>query len=249
MLRHLLPLIPEHQLYVEPFFGGGSLLFAKQPARCEVINDKLDIVANFWQILKTDFPALKKQIRATLHTESACRRSRNILKAPGRHDPVTIAWAFWAQTQLTFSHMVYGGFAFAKNGVAMRTANKIKIFTHQYADRLKNTQIFNRDALDIICRFDSPDTFFYFDPPYAESDCGHYDAGKDVYYKLLKLLPTLKGRWLLSSYPSPELDALRQTVHANTKDIVKPLAVSGKHNAGKTKVECLTYNYPTPDPA
>ncbi|WP_407928589.1 DNA adenine methylase [Chryseobacterium sp. C-71] len=37
MLKNILPLIPDHRIYVEPFFGGGSVYRAKAPAPCEVI--------------------------------------------------------------------------------------------------------------------------------------------------------------------------------------------------------------------
>ncbi len=33
MLRHILPLIPRHQIYVEPFFGGGAVYWAKKPGQ------------------------------------------------------------------------------------------------------------------------------------------------------------------------------------------------------------------------
>lgn len=31
MLPHILPLIPKHEIYVEPFFGGGAVFWAKEP--------------------------------------------------------------------------------------------------------------------------------------------------------------------------------------------------------------------------
>lgn len=96
--------------------------------------------------------------------------------------------------------------------------------------------------MDVIKRYDTPETFFYLDPPYANSDCGHYKKGKDVFWDLLEILPALKGKWLLSSYPSEQLDRLRKQTGANFKDLHKNLAVS-KNNAGKKKIECLTWNY------
>ncbi len=52
MLKHILPLVPEHKIYIEPFFGGGSLFWAKEPAKCEVINDVNMNLVNFYQVLK-----------------------------------------------------------------------------------------------------------------------------------------------------------------------------------------------------
>ena len=34
MLKHILPLIPDHSVYTEAFCGGASVLFAKEPVPC-----------------------------------------------------------------------------------------------------------------------------------------------------------------------------------------------------------------------
>jgi DNA adenine methylase len=39
MVKKLLPLIGDHRIYVEPFGGGASLLFSKEPSPVEVYND------------------------------------------------------------------------------------------------------------------------------------------------------------------------------------------------------------------
>ncbi len=48
MVKNLLPLIPPHREYIEPYFGAGSLFFAKQPADIETINDLDSGVVNFF---------------------------------------------------------------------------------------------------------------------------------------------------------------------------------------------------------
>ena len=40
MLGRLLPLIPPHKRYVEPFAGGAAVFFGKEPADEEVLNDR-----------------------------------------------------------------------------------------------------------------------------------------------------------------------------------------------------------------
>jgi len=67
--------------------------------------------------------------------------------------------------------------------------------------RIKKTQIFNRDALKFIRAIDSPATFFYVDPPYVNTDQGHYSGyTEEEYLKLLETLENLKGSFILSGY-------------------------------------------------
>lgn len=66
ILHEIMPLIPIHECYCEPFFGGGAVFFAKEQVKNETINDKLDIVINFYRVLRNNFAALKRMIDATL---------------------------------------------------------------------------------------------------------------------------------------------------------------------------------------
>jgi DNA adenine methylase len=244
MIQHLLPLIPEHKQYVEPFIGGASMFFAKKPSECEVINDYDLRVTNFWDCLQNDFEALQHKIRSTLHSEIEHHRAKDILKAGFKDNRLDFAWAFWVQTNMSFGKKIFAGFAFSNGSTEVDLCLNKKIhFTHELYQRMNKVQIFNRDAIDLIKLKDGKDTFFYFDPPYAESNCGHYESVKDVYYRLLEYLPNIKGKWLMSSYPSEQLDNLRALYFWNKKDIDKNLSVSGKDNAGKRKTECLTWNY------
>ena len=52
MIAKLKPLIPSHRTYVEPFCGAASMLFAKQPASVETINDLNSGVAGFFRVLR-----------------------------------------------------------------------------------------------------------------------------------------------------------------------------------------------------
>ena len=243
LVSELLPLIPKHVQYVEPFCGGASLFWAKKPSEHEVINDYDLRIFNFWQVLQSDFNKLQEKIQSTLHSEAIYYHAKDILKSELK-DKIEYAWAFWVQTQMSFSNKIYGGFAFNSLGqTSLLLSNKKNSFVGVFHKRLNKVEIFNRDALELILSKDTKDTFFYFDPPYAESHCGHYEKSKDVYYGLLELLPKLKSKWLMSSYPSEQLTELRELNNWNFRDIQQNLLVSGKDNHGKIKTECLTWNY------
>mgnify|MGYP001558098777 CR=1 FL=1 len=64
LLKYLLPLIPQHKMYCEPFFGGGAVFFAKPKSEVEVINDINGEIVNFFKVIKTKFPELQKEIKA-----------------------------------------------------------------------------------------------------------------------------------------------------------------------------------------
>lgn len=252
LVRHILPLIPPpapDDQYVEPFCGGAAIFWAKRPHQAEAINDYDLRVANFYEVLKEDFDALAWLVQNTMHSEYEYHKAGVLLKAGLQGNPVEFAWAFWVHTNMSFGYKLHAGLAFRNDGMRMAsTANKRAAFTHALSARLARVEIFNRDALDLIRLKDSPNTFFYLDPPYPEADAGHYDKGKELYYDLLALLPSIQARWLMSSYPSKELDEVRQAGGYSFRDIRQRLSARNNKNFAEqaTKTECLTWNYQVP---
>ena len=57
--------------------------------------------------------------------------------------------------------------------------------------------------------------------------------------ELLEVLSNIKGKFLLSSYPEPELEKYTQW---NRKEIIQKLSVT-QNTYSDTKTEVLTYNY------
>jgi DNA adenine methylase len=245
LLSHILPLFPPHVQYVEPFIGGGAVYFAKEPSRAEVINDKKNEVTNFYRVLKNDFAKLNKMIQGTLHSECDFLKSREILKAPLKNK-IEYAWAFWCQTRLTFSSNPLGGFSFVNNGKsAYTTYNKKREFTDAFEKRLMRTEVFCRDAVKLIKLKDTPDTFFYCDPPYVTADQGFYSGyTMENFDELLNALSKIQGKFLLSSYPEKILLDFRKACKWNSKDISQSISAGKCSTRTKsTKLECLTWNY------
>lgn len=249
MLPVILPLLPEDSIqYVEPFGGGLSVFWSKRPHQNEVVNDIDGQLTNFYWQVKTNFHELQTLIQATLHSEVLYKEAAIVLDDETQ-SPVRRAWAYWCRTQMAFSFILHGGFAFGELGCGLKTANKRDDFTEKYMVRLREVEILNRDAVEVIkLKDNSENTFFYLDPPYVSSNQGGY-AGytKEHFVQLLETLAAIKGKFLLSSYPEPELMEFREKYGWKKKDIRQIVSVTGKREETKYKTECLTWNYVEPN--
>lgn len=60
MVNKLLPMVPKHHTYVEPYFGSGALFFSKQPSDIETINDMDCDVTNLFSCIRNDSERLAR---------------------------------------------------------------------------------------------------------------------------------------------------------------------------------------------
>lgn len=111
------------------------------------------------------------------------------------------------------------------------------------AIKLQNVQLECADALYIIHARDREDSFFYVDPPYYNSNMGHYDGYSiNDYEELLQTLSNIKGKFMLSSYPSQILTQYTKQYGWKTKSFDSKVSVNVKAKR-KIKTEVLTMNY------
>lgn len=245
MKDKILPLIPEHNLYCEPFCGGASIFFSKPPSAVEVLNDTNSELINFYRVVQRDFVSLEQEVRISLHSRRLHSDAKAVYANPHLFSEIKRAWAVWVLANQSFSSMLDGtwGYDVLKNTTSKKINNKREGFTEDFAIRLQNTQIECTDALRILTSRDRPTSFFYIDPPYFNSDCGHYDGYTiEDFRMLLDRLATLEGKFLMSSYDSP---ILKEFVKANGWSQLffeQTVSVNGKGKR-KKKVEVLTANY------
>lgn len=247
----IIALFPEHNLYCEPFFGGGAVFFQKEPSNVEVINDTNRELINFYRVVKNDFTSLEKEIAISLHSRDLHRKATTIYNNPDMFSELKRAWAVWVLSAQSFSSMLDGtwGYDVKRPTTSTKIANKREGFTWEYAARLQRAQIECADAIRIIRSRDREDSFFYCDPPYYNSDCAHYDGYTiEDFEGLLKALGQLDGKFLLSSYPSDTLAEHTQKFGWDTLQFKQRVTVANKNKKpNKTKIEVLTANFPLSD--
>lgn len=247
ILNEILPRIPAHRIYTEVFFGGGAVFWAKQPAEVEVINDLNTEVVNFYKQAKSNFLELKKLIDVSLHSRDIYADAMHIYKRPHLFSELYRAWAFWVATNQGFSTMI-GNWGYTNNNKSpLKNANKRIAFDEKICKRLDTVQIECNDAIKILKARNKEDAFHYIDPPYIEVHQGHY-AGylRSDFEDLLKTCEQIKGKFLLSTYPTDILAEYTKKNGWYTVEISKPLSASKVTDGGKRKykIEVLTANYP-----
>lgn len=78
MLPTILPMIPSHRIYCEPYFGGGAVFFGKAPSYLEAINDINDNLITFYMQMQNNFEELFDKVQHSLCCESEWKRARRI---------------------------------------------------------------------------------------------------------------------------------------------------------------------------
>ena len=247
MLKEILPKIPPHAIYIEPFFGGGAVFWAKERSNAEIVNDTNERLITFYKVIKYDFEALRDQVDETFHSRAqhkdsgaAYEEAKDEIK-----DHLRVAWSVWVQTNMSFASQIGSGFGYDRGGkCALKLANKKNAFTEAFQERMRGVTIESYDVLKVMKAYDGPEAFFYLDPPYVSANQGHY-AGYTLehFRQLLDACAKLQGKFLLSSYPEAILMEYREKYGWNCEDHTKTLAVDGRRKQNKTKVECLTWNY------
>ncbi len=249
LAKLIVSLFPDHTLYAEPFVGGAAVFFEKEPSAVEVINDTNAEMINFYKVVQENFIKLKDMVSITLHSRRSFDDASYIYNRPHMFDPIQRAWAVWTLAAQGFAGLLDGSWGYdkAKNTTSKKITNKRENFTADYAIRLQNVQIECTDALRIIASRDGKDSFFYCDPPYVGSDCGHYDGySQQDFDNLLKLLSGIKGKFLLSSYPNPALKEYKARFGWHQIEIEQKVSVANNNSrkGQKSKTEVLTANYP-----
>jgi DNA adenine methylase len=245
LLPKLLPIIPVHEVYTEAFCGGAALYFAKEPAKNEIINDLNGEVTNFYTQLKTNFNKLFNLIDASLFSRREYDFAIIIYNYPTYFSNLQRAWAFYYLSKTSFAAKINGTFGYdkqEKNCCVKKFRNAKLNFTEELVKRLENTQIENTDALKIIESRDSEFCFHFIDPPYFNSDCGHYKGYNEIDFKhLLNICEKLKGKFILTMYPC---EIINEYIRRNNWNIIElERTISASKVNRRKQTELIVTNY------
>jgi DNA adenine methylase len=242
--------------YVEPYFGGGAVLFAREAGKSEVVNDLNGHLTNFWTVLRdpTQYRSLQRMLDMTPVGDESFRTALRMLSDPDKHSDLERAWAFFVQIRQSRQ-------AIGKDFLTLTRARTRRQINEQASAwlravdglgeahaRLEGVVVLNRPAVDVIRQQDGPETWFYLDPPYlhqtrtSTGEYGDWEMTEEDHADLLTTLSQIKGKFALSGYPSKLYDEMARAMNwrLETKQI------DNKASSSSTKpvrTECLWLNY------
>ena len=175
LTRHVLALMPPHLHYVEPYFGSGQVLFARDPhdrrlwwpgltsdgrkanGVSEVVNDIDGDLMNFYAVLKDEgqFVQLRERLDKTLFSEAEWGGAEATLATAGG-DPVIRAAAYFtlvrqslAARKDTHAGITRTRLRNGRNGDVNAWWSAVEGLGAAH-ERLRSVRVLCRDALDVI---------------------------------------------------------------------------------------------------
>lgn len=227
--------IPDHQLWLEPFFGAGGLFFAKPRAERNIVNDLDSEVYNLFCVVQDRTAELQDAWAAMPIHEDLWKH----WKKHWPEDPVQRAVRFLFQSNFGF----LGKPQTLKwnNRTAKRTLQERIVATREL---LYDVEFMNCDFRQMLRRIplskaDRSRAFLYADPPYLHTDNNYGEAGHWSLQDTTDLFAELMAsglRFAISEFDTPEVLTLARE-HG-----LQVITIGERHNLRNRRTEVLVCN-------
>lgn len=218
LAHKIIPQIPNHQCYVEPFCGAAAIFFMKEPSKTEVINDINQDLVTLYRVLQHHLEEFIRQFKWSLV-------SRQIYQWLDDTPPEVLtdiqrAARFYYLQKLAFGGKVDGRtFGTAASSKPRLNLLRIEEDLSQAHLRLARTTIEHLSWEKCIYKYDRDYTFFYCDPPYYGTEGYGVDFALQEYLKMAELAKSIKGKMMVSVNDIPEMRAAFEGLSMETVSI------------------------------
>lgn len=200
----ILPLIPAHTCYVEPFAGGAAIFFRKAPSECEVLNDVNGELVNLYRVVQHHLEEFCKQFKYELISRQ--RFEWHKLAAPETLTDIQRAARFFYLQKTAF-----GGKSDGQSfGTTTTTSPKFNLMRVEQDlsmahIRLSGATIEHLDWQEVVEKYDRPHTVFFMDPPYWDTQGYGVEFGREQYDEMASLARSIEGKMIITVNDHPEM--------------------------------------------
>lgn len=233
--------IPPHEVYCEPYFGSGAVFFNKAPCKIETLNDLDGNVVNYFRVIRENPEELGRMLAMTPFARDEYYHA---FEYSEEDNDVERARKFAVRCWQGFgcSNLYRNGFRSSQSRTSPHTTKEWRNLPERLieaSERLRNAQIENLSATEIIRRYNTSDVFMYVDPPYLHGTRKNYlyryEMDDAEHIELLKLVTKHPGKVLISGYDND----LYNSMLAGWKKVHKKTQAE----AGIQRTETLWMNY------
>ena len=203
--RQIVSHFEPHYHYVEPYLGSGAVFFTKDPSPHELVNDYNGLLVNFFRVLRERTDELCWALEATPWSREEYDDS-HVVTGDALEDArrfVVRIWQAHASDLAKKTGWKNRGVRQSARGMSIRW-QRVPTELVELAWRLKDAEIENRPALEVIRRFSADDCLIYADPPYLPSTRTQKMYGQemteDEHVEMLETLMKHPGPVVLSGY-------------------------------------------------
>lgn len=240
--KKYVPLFPQHKIYLCPFLGTGAEFALKEPSRREIINDIDHNIYAVFYVLRDE--QLFRRLLYLLENSHDARRLYEECHDRLKTDDLSLL-------ERAYCFLICGNQGFRRrhpvksksyaSAIDKAVTQKTLLETVlAWRNRMRNVEVENIDAIDLLDRYDNPDVFAFLDPPY------HHDVSHKRLYlhddfdhrRLVKRIQTFKGKVFLCGYEHGLYDI--QLLGWRKHTIQASKSVGGK--APRTEVVWMNYD-------
>lgn len=195
LLDRILPRIPAHQTYCEPFAGGLAVLLAKAPSKVEIVNDLNGELVSLYRNIQYHLPALLAEMDWVVRSR---KNFRDYATQPGLTEIQRSArWFLRNKMQFGTNPTSFGVRRTCPPPVLCGEHTQEQLGAFRM--RMDRVTVENLPFDHCLRTYDSADTFFFIDPPYLHHKAGSYAGWDEAQMEVLHhQLMELRGKWLLT---------------------------------------------------
>jgi DNA adenine methylase len=239
LAKRILPLFPDHACYVEPFAGGAALFFLKQPSEVEVLNDCNSELVSLYRVLQHHLEEFIRQFKWSL----VSRQMYGWLKITPEETLTDIQKAarFYYLQKMAFGAKISSrSFGTAATSPPRLNLLRIEEDLSQAHLRLARCYIEHLDWRRCIEKYDRPQTLFFCDPPYWQTEGYGVEFPFERYEEIATVMRGIKGKAILTINDHPDMRKVFSGFRIETAEINYTVGGAGK---GKTSQEMIVLSW------